>query len=420
MLISSDIIQGYLDCLVSSKSMLEIRLYQIYLNILVKLNSEYIYQNSISDTISKIDYLKTNAQNAISYCYFRPIIDDTEKEESYMSVKKARHPIIERIISSEYIHNDLNLGMNDMTNCEGHNLGMLLYGINSSGKSSLTKSIGLIIIMAQAGMFVPAELKYKPYHQITTRLSGNDDIFKGMSSFVVEMTELRNILRNANSNTLVLGDELCRGTESISGTSLTIATIEELVRMKSSFIFSTHMHHLPSHPSISSLSKKELRLCHLSTYYNEEIGELIYDRKLEEGSGNSVYGLEVCKSLSMDPLFIGRANEIRRSLSGNENILDSKKSRYNKLIFTDKCSLCGCKPDNKGTDTHHIKEQNMADEDGIIETFHKNSSFNLVSLCSQCHHQIHDNNMKLTPNRTLNRVVYSLESECNIGDENEN
>ena len=404
-LISSDIIQPYLDCLVSSRSMLEIRLYQIYIDIIAKMGNDYIYHVSISETVSKIDYIKTNAQNSILYGYNKPVIDSTEEIGSFLSIRKGRHPIIERIISSEYVNNDLNLGESNS------NLGILLYGINSSGKSSLTKSIGLIIVMAQAGMFVPAELRYKPYRQITTRLSGNDDIFKGMSSFVVEMTELRNILKNANSTTLVLGDELCRGTESISGTSLTIATIEQLVNSKSSFVFSTHMHHLPSHPIIKNLSEKDLRLCHLSTYYDEKIGDLVYDRKIEEGPGNSVYGLEVCKSLSMDPKFIGRAKEIRRNLSGNDSILDPKKSRYNKLVYTDKCSMCGYKSDseNRGVDTHHIKEQNMADGNGMIETFHKNSSFNLVPLCSSCHHRIHDDNIKLTPTRTLNEVHYSIE-----------
>jgi DNA mismatch repair protein MutS len=403
MIITSDKIREFSICLEQSRSMLEIHSYQMYKGILNKLSSEFNFYTDISDFVSTLDYVKTNAYNAIMFGYNRPDINRSS-DHSFLSVKKARHPIIERIISSEYIHNDLDLGNGESNNY----LGMLLYGVNSSGKSSLTKSIGLIIIMAQAGMFVPAELTYKPYNRITTRLSGNDDIFKGQSSFVVEMTELRNILKNASPSTLVLGDELCRGTESISGTSLTVATLETLIEAKSSFIFSTHMHHLSTYPSIVELSS-EMRVCHLSTYYDEEIKDLVYDRKLEEGSGSSVYGLEVCRSLSMDPAFIDKANKVRHNLSKTPSLLKPKKSNYNASVYVDRCSLCGSVDEQ--IDTHHVKEQHMADEHGFIGTFHKNSTFNLIALCSDCHSKLHANNMKLVPKQTLTGIQYNLASE---------
>lgn len=407
MIITSDKIREFSICLEQSRSMLEIHSYQMYKGILNKLSSEFTFYTDISDFISTLDYVKTNAYNAIMFGYNRPNINRSS-DHSFLSVKKARHPIIERIISSEYIHNDLDLGNGESNSY----LGMLLYGVNSSGKSSLTKSIGLIIIMAQAGMFVPAELTYKPYNRITTRLSGNDDIFKGQSSFVVEMTELRNILKNASPSTLVLGDELCRGTESISGTSLTVATLETLIEAKSSFIFSTHMHHLSAYPSIVELSS-EMRVCHLSTYYDEEIKDLVYDRKLEEGSGSSVYGLEVCRSLSMDSAFINKANKVRHNLSKTPSLLKPKKSNYNASVYVDKCSLCGSFDEQ--IDTHHVKEQHMANEHGFIDTFHKNSSFNLIALCSDCHSKLHSNDMKLVPKQTLDGVQYKVES---VDDEN--
>ena len=120
-----------------------------------------------------------------------------------------RHPIIERINEKkEYIGNDIELSEK----------GILLYGVNSSGKSSLMKAVGLNIIMAQSGMFVPAhEFTYEPYHHIFTRIFGSDNIYKGLSSFAVEMIELRNILKRSNKFSLILGDEICNGTESISG-----------------------------------------------------------------------------------------------------------------------------------------------------------------------------------------------------------
>jgi DNA mismatch repair protein MutS len=307
----------------------------------------------------------------------------------------VRHPIIERITTKEYIPNDVKL-------CGD---GILLYGVNSTGKSSLTKSIGLAIIMAQAGMYVAGKLKFKPYNNIITRLSGNDDIFKGHSSFIIEVLELRTILRNANNNTLVLGDELCRGTESISGTSLTVATIQTLIERKTSFIFSTHMHHLAEMKEIQDISDK-LQILHLSTRYDESLGELIYDRKLSEGPGSSIYGLEVCKSLSLPKDFIDKANSIRKHLNNIPSlILDTRRSRYNGLVYIDKCSICGS---NIDLHTHHIKEQNNADSKGFINHYHKNSEFNLLILCKQCHIKLHTSNIHLEPSQTLNGVYLTM------------
>lgn len=410
MSISSEKISEYVVCLEQSQSQLEIRLYQMFMMVITKLSNEFTFYSSLDEFVSYIDYMKTNACNASNYQYHRPTIN-TNATSSYIKIEKARHPIIERILPSEYIPNNVNLG-NEHT--EGSSIGMLLYGVNSAGKSSLTKSIGLIIVMAQAGMFVPGILTYKPYTRINTRLSGNDDIFKGQSSFVVEMTELRNILKNASDTTLVLGDELCRGTESISGTSLTVATIETLVEAKSSFIFSTHMHHLPKYPSIETMNINQLRICHLSTYYDEKLNDLVYDRKLNDGPGSSVYGLEVCRSLSMDSTFIEKANVIRTNISETPSLLDVKKSRYNASIYIDKCSICGKPSDdsnNKSHHTHHIKEQQTADTNGFINTFHKNTSFNLIALCSNCHEHLHQNKLELVPKQTLTGLCFDIADE---------
>ena len=135
------------------------------------------------------------------YNYSKPIISDKE-DSAFFDVKGLRHPLIENLLNDEiYVSNDLCLN--------NSNLGMLLYGINAIGKSSLIKSIGICIIMAQTGFFVPcSKLLFKPYHHIFTRIVGNDNIFKGLSTFAVEMLELNNILKFCNENTLILGDEL--------------------------------------------------------------------------------------------------------------------------------------------------------------------------------------------------------------------
>ena len=131
-----------------------------------------------------------------------------------------------------YVPNDIELGIDTKQN------GMLLYGTNAVGKSSLIRSIGICVIMAQAGLFVPcSEFIYKPYKSIFTRILGNDNLFKGLSTFAVEMSELRTILNNATENSLVLGDELCSGTETTSATSIFMAGVIQLHNRESSFIF---------------------------------------------------------------------------------------------------------------------------------------------------------------------------------------
>ena len=129
-----------------------------------------------------------------------------------------RHPIIERLDrGTVYVPNDISIGLAD----DIAQTGMLLYGTNASGKSSLMKAVGLNIIMAQAGFYVAAEeFEYIPYQRLFTRILNADNIFRGESSFAVEMGELRGILKRANGNSLVLGDELCSGTENTSAQSI--------------------------------------------------------------------------------------------------------------------------------------------------------------------------------------------------------
>ena len=155
--------------------------------------------------VTNIDVLICKASVAI-LSYYKPIIND-ENEISYIEAKQMRHMLIEQINQQEiYVPNDIRLN-NDES-------GILLFGTNAVGKSSQIKSIGICVILAQSGFYVPcSEFIYKPFTQIFTRILGNDNIFKGLSTFAVEMSELRTILKNSDENSLVLGDELCSGTE---------------------------------------------------------------------------------------------------------------------------------------------------------------------------------------------------------------
>lgn len=334
----------------------------------------------------RVDIAACCAKNAHEYCYKRPIIDveKTNKESSFIDMKNMRHPIIERIQDDvEYIGNDITLNKD----------GILLYGINASGKSSYMKALGLNIIMAQAGMFVAAdEMIYYPYKSIFTRISGMDNIYKGLSSFTVEMTELRNILQRCNKYSLVIGDEICCGTESISGISIVASGIDTLINKGSCFIFASHLHELTKIKCIDKHIKSNvLSVKHINIIIDEK-NRIIYDRKIKDGQGSKIYGIEVCKSLDMPLDFMKNAEIIRKEVEGiNKDIVKNKKSRYNQGVFVDKCKIC----DNVAEETHHIVYQEKADSDGYLSSFHKNTKHNLVALCKECHKKEHNGELKI-------------------------
>ena len=264
--------------------------------------------------------------------------------------------------------------------------------------------------MAQAGLYVPGMLTYKPFSKIITRLSGEDDLVSGKSSFIVEMTEIRTILRNADQNTLVLGDEPCRGTNTQEGTGIAVAIIEETINRDVKFIFSTHMHHLPKIKLINQYRNENvLCIAHLTAVYDDILDRLVYTRRLEEGPGSSQYAFEVCKSLNIDRSFIERANKIRQELDDIPDLFhNTKKSRYNSKIYVDQCALCHS---HINLHSHHIKEQSKADSQDFIGYYHKNSSFNLLILCENCHIQLHSDKNRLIQKQTLNGVYLVPEKE---------
>lgn len=399
-MITSDIISNLSSNIDKNREWLKIRYLEIYNNIVYDIINQYKFFPAIIRFIARIDLIHSYAKIAEKYKYFRPEIVRDDNVESFMEIKDLRHPIIERIIDSKYITNDLNLGRSPK--------GMLLYGSNKTGKSSMAKAIGLNIIMAQAGCFVPSKLRFKPYQKIITRLSGNDNLFNDESSFTIEMSELRTILRHADTKTLVLGDELCRGTESRSAVSLTVATILTLLERNCSFIFATHMHNLMKLNYIKSIDQANLRICHLSLHYDPENEILIYDRKLQEGSGTSNYGREVARSVGLNPEFMELTDKIWLELEGlNEELIPIKKSKYNSKVYLDKCSICGKTEKEVELETHHINEQRFADRNGFIESMHKNIKDNLMVLCRKCHSDVTSKNTQFNIIQTSNGTVIS-------------
>lgn len=342
---------------------------------------------SISSIVAECDYIVSNAKTSCLYHYVKPTLMDTE--HSFIDCQKMRHPIIERIIEHEYIPHDICIGKPDFK-------GMLLYGLNSSGKSSMMKALGLTVIMAQSGMYVPAKsMTYSPYNAIFTRVSGNDNLFRELSSFGVEMLELKAILNRANQKTLVIGDEVCRGTEHISGNAIVATTIIKLANVNATFIFATHLHDIVKLKQVQKI--KSIKAFHLSVEHNPITDELVYDRQLKDGSGVEVYGVTVAKHIIRNDDFVKMANEIKDELIGyHDKLLQTSTSKYNSGMYVHECHVCHAKlkyVDGVSTlDTHHINQQKDCIDGFVINKEHikKNSLANLVILCKSCHNKVHD------------------------------
>jgi DNA mismatch repair protein MutS len=338
----------------------------------------------VIQALQSIDFYSACAFNAITLRHCKPLVCQGAK--SFLKIKELRHPIIEHVQKNvRYISNSVMLGEEQD--------GMLLYGINSAGKSSLMKSIGLAIIMAQAGMYVAASaMDFAPYDAIFTRISSTDDIYRGQSTFTKEILELRNILKRSTQNSLVIGDELCSGTESISALSIVSAGIITLASKGSSFVFATHLHDLVNIDEVSRLPN--LGVFHLAVKYDESLKTLVYDRTLRAGNGSTLYGIEVCKSLDLDREFLEIANTIRKRLCNvTDNIIDTERtSVYSKDVIVDVCKVCNERPSEE---VHHIVHQKDSDSRGFIDSFHKDSTFNLVPVCSHCHDQVHNNSINI-------------------------
>ena len=354
-------------------------------------NERFSLLGKISQFIAVSDVCYVKAYNALKYNYCRPIIEEGASK-SYVNFKKIRHCLIEQLNTNElYVTNDLEIGTS--------NTGLLLYGTNAVGKTSFIKSIGIAIIMAQAGMFVPCEeFTYYPYEYLFTRLLGNDNIFKGLSTFAVEMCELRTILKNATTKSIILGDELCSGTESTSALSIFVSSLERLHNLASTFLFATHFHEILEYEEVKNLDT--MKIYHMSVVFDRENKTLIYNRKLREGPGESMYGLEVCKSLDLPEDFIERAYAIRNKYNkSNVSVLEAKKSRYNANKLRGLCELCN---KNEGTEVHHLQYQKNA-KDGIINNeFNKNHKANLINICEACHNKIHSLDHEFRITKTTN------------------
>lgn len=386
----------------------------------------------ITEFVKRVDILQSKCYLAKENHYCRPTIlssSSSTSSPSFVSAKGLRHALIEHIhVKEKYVPNDIALQSTSSLPSTSSSLassssestpsssGILLYGTNAVGKTSLIRALGIAVIMAQAGMYVPASVfEYIPYKSIFSRILGNDNLFKGLSTFAVEMSELRVILHSANEHSLVLGDELCSGTETESALSIFAAGLVHLARSGASFIFATHFHEIEKFEEIKAIhASKQIVTKHMAVFYDREKDQLMYDRVLKDGPGNRMYGLEVAKSLHLPTSFIDAAYAIRNIyfpvMDGPLSFPTAKK--YNAKKVRGICELCQI---NVATETHHIVEQKMADETGYIsiQGIHKNHLSNLMALCNDCHALHHHPTLNDPSNHALNDDKMTIHVQSN-------
>ncbi len=280
--------------------------YNLFIEIRDKIK-EYIPRlQNIAKTISEIDVLQSFATVAEENHYVRPNLVTEQK----IAIVDDRHPVVEKVIEGEYVPNDIM--MDENTNI------LLITGPNMAGKSTYMRQLAITVIMAQIGSYVPAKEATLPiFDAIFTRIGASDDLVSGESTFMVEMKEANHAISNATEHSLILFDELGRGTATFDGMALAqsiIEYIEKNIRCKT--LFSTHYHELTD----LSETLKTLKNVHVSAH--EEDGNITFLHKIKEGSIDKSYGIHVAKLADLPSALIERANQILKVYENKEQKRD--------------------------------------------------------------------------------------------------
>lgn len=335
--------------------------------------------------VSDLDVTVTLAKVSRELGFNRPRLMDAPVSE--VRITGLRHPLIEASATrTEYVKHDVALGPESW----------LVYGMNASGKSSLMKAVGISVLLAQAGCYVPAvSMSLVPFKSLFTRILNTDNIWAGLSSFAVEMTELKEILENAGPHSLILGDELCSGTESVSATAIVGSSLKWLHDRGAKFIFATHLHGILDIPFVGQLTR--LKVWHLKVRYDPVIDALVYERTLTPGAGSSLYGLEVAKAMSLPDEVLQMAHSIRRGLLGVANDAEATPSKWNGAIVRKECEKC-LTPILRDLEVHHIRERAEAGPNGrFTDGTAQDHMRNLITLCAKCHDDVHAGRAVISP-----------------------
>ena len=295
--------------------------YKIFTEVRGKIAKEILRLNQTSQSLALLDVLAALAFTAKEYNYSRPSINESEE----IVIEEGRHPVIERITKEPFIPNDVKLDSID-------NQILIITGPNMAGKSTILRQAALIVILAQIGSFVPAKsAKIGIVDKIFTRVGARDRLSSGYSTFMVEMMETSNILHNATERSLIILDEIGRGTSTFDGVSIAWAVAEYIHdNIKAKTLFATHYHEL------CDLVKVKERVKNYNVAVKEWEGKVIFIRKMVSGPVSRSYGIQVAKLAGLPDPVIERAKEILKNLeSGEYDNVDMPKIAYRKSASKD-------------------------------------------------------------------------------------
>lgn len=329
--------------------------YNLFIEIREAIEKEIARLKQSARIIGNLDALSTLALIAVENDYVKPRIN----EDGIIEINEGRHPVVEKVIGKgEFVSNDTTLNPND-------NRLLLITGPNMAGKSTYMRQVALITLMAQIGSFVPAKsANISICDKIFTRIGASDDLAGGKSTFMVEMWEVSNILKNATSKSLVLLDEVGRGTSTYDGLSIAWSVIEYISKnnkLKCKTLFATHYHELTKLEGVIDGVKN------YSVAVSEVNDTIIFLRKIVEGGADQSYGIEVAKLAGLPKQVIDRAKEILSSLEGtsNSNSLDITSI---KEVATDKLETI------KVNNGDNIKEDKVYLDNNSIDNIQEGSN----------------------------------------------
>jgi len=276
--------------------------YNLFLDIRDRVSESAPNLLAVARAVSIVDTLSALAETAVRNQYVRPVVND----EGVISIKGGRHPVVERIEGAgRFVPNDC------LLDCDENQL-HIITGPNMSGKSTALRQVALITLMSQVGSFVPAdEAIIGVVDRIFTRVGAHDELASGQSTFMVEMNETANILNNATQRSLVVLDEIGRGTSTYDGLSIAWAVAEYLTQIGCKTLFATHYHYM------NDLAKSSPKVKNYRVAVKEQGDHIIWLHKLVPGGTDRSYGIQVARMAGVPPEVIDRAKEILKGLEKN-------------------------------------------------------------------------------------------------------
>lgn len=297
--------------------------YKIFTDIRNTVREDILRIQNTSKIISIVDVLNSFSQVAYKSNFTKPSLNNS----GVINIKDGRHPVVENNIESNlFVPNDTYLDLKD-------DMVQIITGPNMAGKSTYMRQVAIITLLAHIGSFVPASsAEISIVDRIFTRIGAADNLSQGESTFMVEMNEVSNIIKSATKNSLIILDEVGRGTSTYDGLSIAWAVVEHIVHnIKAKTLFATHYHEL------TQLQEKHKGIKNLTIVAEEKGDQIIFLRKIIEGSTNRSYGIEVAKLAGIDKNIINRANEVLSLIENNHqiNIGDIKEHKPKQLNLMD-------------------------------------------------------------------------------------